>query len=143
MRKLVVILCAVIVFFCNIAEARSIIYANSDPNYPIWMSGNRGGSALDLSSSIEIPVDNHFLQICARNFSLLYKNGDGETYENGELESHGFVYFREYNDGSGLFYALSDYPTDDLNWEKVDVHSSLFASVNDVYYLVKNKITNK
>ena len=71
----------------------AIMYANGDANYPIWNTGNRGGSALDLSSAVITEENDYEMVICAFNYTLTYTGGDGRTYENGTLEPNGYVYF--------------------------------------------------
>ena len=73
----------------------AIMYANGDANFPIWNTGNRGGSAFDLSSCVITQDTESELVICAINYGLTYTGGDGHTYENGTLESRGYVYFAE------------------------------------------------
>ena len=118
--------------FCGLVEA--VMYANADPNYPIWMTGNRHGMALDLISSVEIPVK-HSFQVCCLNYSIDYEKGDGEYYEYGKLESNGYVYFREH-DGE-IYYALSNVPTNNLEWKKAN------WTGKDVFQLVKRQVKYK
>lgn len=143
MKKIISLLFALIIILYSSAEASSIMYTNANPNYPIWMTGNRGGCALDLTSSVEMPIGYQYIQFCSLNYSLWYERGDGETYEYGKLEPDGYIYFREYKDGRGLFYALSDVPTNDLEWKKVELDSVFDYKINDVYYLVKERVKNK
>ena len=119
---------------CGFVEA--VMYANADPNYPIWMTGNKHGTALDLISSVEIPVK-HAFQVCCLNYSIDYEKGDGEYYEYGKLEPAGYVYFREHN--GELYFALSNVPTNTLEWKKTD----WIGMIAEVFQLVKNQVKYK
>ena len=131
LRKIMVFIFVICVGFYSQAEAA--MYANADPNYPIWTSGNRAGGALDLTSAVEIPVGAQCFQVCCLNFSIVYEKGDGEYYEYGELVPDGYVYFREHD---GIVYcAKSQAPTNTLEWKRVT--SSI---TKEAFKLVKKQV---
>lgn len=96
MRKLHHFLVITVFLLCLVPQTcLAIMYANGDANYPIWNTGNRGGSAFDLSSCVITRDTDSELVICAFNYHLTYTAGDGRTYENGDLEPRGYVNFSE------------------------------------------------
>ncbi len=145
MKRFILTVFAVIVLFSDFAEARTLMYANGDSNFPIWGPGKRGGSALDLKTAMIMPEtgNGQYLETCANNYFLWYDKGDGETYENGTLQEDKYIYFREYNDGSGLYYVVAEVPWDALDWQKVNPNSFLDYSINDAYYLLKCRVEKK
>ncbi|BAL83021.1 hypothetical protein SELR_13130 [Selenomonas ruminantium subsp. lactilytica TAM6421] len=145
MKRIVVLLIMVLLCLCNFVEARSIMYANADTNFPIWTAGNRAGRALDISSAVidHNASEDKYLEICAKNYCIRFQKGDGETYEYGTLEEDSYIYFREYLDGSGLYYLVADVPWDAYPWRKVNPQSYFDYGLNDAYYLVKNHVMNK
>ncbi|SFA70682.1 hypothetical protein [Selenomonas ruminantium] len=145
MKKSILALFAVIMVFSSFAEARIIMYANGDYNYPIWASGNRGGSTLDLRTAMIMPDtgNGQYLETCANNYFLWYDKGDGKTYENGTLQKDKYIYFREYNDGSGLYYVVAEVPWDALPWKKINPDDYFDYGINDAYYLLKCRVEKK
>ena len=52
MRKLYHFLVVTVFLLCLVPQTcLAIMYANGDANYPIWNTGNRGGSALIFGTS--------------------------------------------------------------------------------------------
>ena len=107
MRKNMRILLVVVLLLCLIPQTCfAIMYANRDANYPIWSTGNHGGSALDLSSCAIKRDNENEIVICALDYVLTYTGGDGRIYENGVLEPNGYVYFIEYKKtGEAIIFA--------------------------------------
>ena len=96
MKKMYRFVMAAVFLLCLLPQTCfALMYANADANYPIWNTGNRGGSALDLSSCVITEDSESKRVICAINYRLTYTEGDGRTYENGSLEPNGYVYFTE------------------------------------------------
>ena len=134
-RKIMAFIFVISVGFYSHVEA--VMYANADPNYPFWTAGNKVGSALDLISAVEVPVREKCFQVCCLNYFMVFEKGDGEYYEYGKLVPDGFVYFREHN--GELYYALSNVPTNTLEWKKTD----WIGMIAEVFQLVKNQVKYK
>ena len=72
MRKLYHFLVVTVFLLCLVPQTcLAIMYANGDANYPIWNTGNRGGSAFDLSSCVITRDTDSELIICAFNYHRL------------------------------------------------------------------------
>ena len=53
-------------------QVNGIACCNGDLNYPIWSTGNRAGSAIDVSSSYVKYEDNQYLYIEAIDYIVYY-----------------------------------------------------------------------
>lgn len=131
MKKLLLIMAAAMLIVTSVFAMPQkgddgIYYWDGDMNYPIWDSGNHGGSCIDLSSAVLKTDNTSECRIEALDFYV--------NYDTDRITSSGIVQFREDKENGQLYFKTEN---SKWGWQKFS-----FSSRAEAYYLVKEKIVN-
>lgn len=139
MRRILQGLCAFVFLFALAFPLQDVSakpnYVDDAQNYLIWDTGNRYGSAVDLSSAIVVKDTPEYIIVAAFDYLVNYGNPAGGLKHS--LTSKGIVYFKEYKQIAHLYYAHdSNSMYKKREWYKI---TSGFLLMDHAYPIIKER----
>lgn len=137
MKRILQVLCAFAFLFALAFPVQQAsaqpMYFDDAQNYLVWDRGSHRGSAVDLSSAVVVKDTSKYTIIAALNNSVAFawpKEGVEPS-----ITPMGTIYFKEYKNGSGLYWGFDWSPNyDSGKWYQV---TSYNPRTREAYPLIK------